>query len=112
MATLGPTSTGGVTGGGLGSGIMWVSQFTMPAGGGTVTSLNALVNGAAATAIYPVVYADSAGAPGALLRYGSNVTVPTSGYAFLNLPLSSGILVAAGVFWFGYAIDSGTVSYD
>jgi hypothetical protein len=55
--------------------------------------------------IRPVVYGDTAGAPGTLLGSGSTVVGTTAG-AVKTMPLTSSVLLSAGVtYWIGHMTD-------
>jgi predicted phosphodiesterase len=70
----------------------------------TVSALHAYVQGATAGAqpIRAVLYANGAGAPGALLAVSAEVTVlRNQGGGFVTFPLASGVPLAAGTYWLG-----------
>lgn len=114
MATLGPdpSVSGGNTASGLGGGVAIGQQYTMPAGGGTVTSLDVRCNkNAGSPEMYPDIYADNgSNLPGARLGAGTDVVVPGGGMAPLNLPCS--VSVPAGKFWAISVTDIGTTDID
>lgn len=108
MSWLGSTSRS-VVAGTLAADETWVVQHTAPTSL-RIAKLAAYLDGAGAGAgnqkIRAVVYADSAGAPGALLGYGDEVTVTDGQSAkWVDLPLivrnPEGIEVLAGSFWMG-----------
>lgn len=77
---------------------------------GTVSSIDILPAATSATAKFkPVMYADSAGAAGALLSTGAEVVGCTSGTK-LNLPLTTPQAIVAGTqYWIGYITDTSIV---
>lgn len=81
--------------------------FTAPAGGQTLNSISVLPTATSVGANYKaVLYADSAGAPGALLATGTQVTGTVSG-TVLTLPFASGQALTAGTaYWIGYITDT------
>lgn len=69
-----------------------------------VTASNAAIN------LRPIVYGDSAGAPGTLLSAGSTVTGVTTG-TVATLPLTTPQSLAAGTqYWLGYMCDIGVTT--
>jgi hypothetical protein len=83
---------------------------------GTITKLTMyLGGGAVANHIKAVIYADSAGAPGAKLKEGNEITIAVSqalGWVDLTLP-SSLVVAAPAALWIGYIVESsnGTIRY-
>lgn len=84
----------------------YLRPFT-PARACTLNSISISVNTSNGTAnIRPIVYADSAGAPGALITGGSTVTGITAA-AITTMPLTSPPSLSAGTqYWLGYMIDT------
>lgn len=90
--------------------LFYVRPFT-PSRNCTLNSISIIPNGTSATInLRPIVYADSAGAPGSLLSGGSTVTGLTAG-TVSTMPLTTPQSLTAGTqYWLGCMIDVATTN--
>ena len=87
-----------------------VALFSAPQAG-TVTKLTGYVSGLGATSgsqpVQAVIYADSGGAPGALLGVSNQVTVAAGqAWGWVDFSFSSPVSIQAGSLWMGYIAGS------
>lgn len=92
--------------------VLALRQFTCPAGGVTLNSNSIVPNVTNGTVKFKaVLYADSAGAPGALTATGTEVVGCVAATA-LVLPFASGQVLTAGTaYWIGYITDTSVAIY-
>jgi subtilisin family serine protease len=106
-ATFGKTTVGAFADEGLFANYKIVQSATLPVAG-IVSQLSVYaIPGFAAPnpqTIRAVVYADAAGAPGALLATGSDVVYRANvdGKGWLDLPLAAPLKLPAGAYWVGF----------
>lgn len=96
-----------------GANTLYLRKVTAPVGGATLNSVTIVPAATSAGANFKaVLYADSAGAPAALIATGTQVTGTTSG-ATLTLPFSAGqALTASTSYWIGYITDTSVTVYQ
>jgi hypothetical protein len=84
----------------------WYARAFTPSRSCTLNSITVVPSATNATVnLRPIIYSDSAGAPGSLLSAGSTVTGTTAGAA-LTMPLTTPQSLTAGTqYWLGYMVD-------
>jgi hypothetical protein len=112
-ATFGKTSVGAFSDNGLYSDYKIVHRGTLSAAGSVIQlSVYAVpgVNSPNPQAVKAVIYADSAGEPGALLATGTEVVYRgnLNGSGWLDLPLASPLALAPGTYWIGFITGPST----
>ena len=106
-STFGKTTIGASTDGGLFSNYKIVHSATLSVAG-SVTRLRVYavpgLKSPSPQVLKAVIYADSAGSPGALVATGTEVTYngKTNGSGWFDLPLASPVKLAAGTYWLGF----------
>jgi lysophospholipase L1-like esterase len=83
------------------------------AAAGTLTKLTGYISGGSvAFPMRAVVYADSGGAPGALVAVSSEVTIaPSQAAGWVDFPFPAGVAVAPGGYWLGYWFGASGASF-
>lgn len=100
MAIFGTNTDGGSTSP-ANANRMLVAKYALPVGG-TVTAVNAIyATDSGAENSKAVIYADSAGSPGALLASSASVAAASGDVAH-----SLSVHLAAGTYWIGTVVDS------
>lgn len=104
MAILGNNVKGSSTNSGLNTGRMYASKFTL-ASAATLNELHGWFgNGGSASTVQIVIYADSAGSPGARVAYTSLYTLTGSDIEIAQTGFS--VALAAGDYWIGFRCES------
>jgi hypothetical protein len=106
-ATFGKTTVGAFADGGLFSDYKIVHSASLAAAGSVLQlSVYAVpgVQSPSPQSVKAVIYADSGGAPGALLATGTEVVYRgnLNGSGWLDLPLASALSVQPGTYWIGF----------
>jgi hypothetical protein len=106
-ATFGKTAVGAFADGGLFSDYKIVHSASLAVAGSVLQlSVYAVpgVNSPSPQSVKAVIYADSGGAPGALLATGTEVVYRgnLNGSGWLDLPLGSPLSVQPGTYWIGF----------
>jgi subtilisin family serine protease/fibronectin type 3 domain-containing protein len=110
---FGKTTVGASTDGGMFANYKIVHSATLPVAG-SVTKLNVYavpgINSPSPQTLKAVIYADSAGSPGALLATGAEVTYTGSkdGSGWFSLPLATPVKLNAGSYWLGFITGATT----
>jgi hypothetical protein len=112
-ATFGTTTVGDLRDGGMFANYKIVHRATLSAAGAvTKLSLYATpgIHSPAPQSLRALIYADSAGSPGALLAAGPEVVYRgnVNGAGWFELPLSEPVNLAPGVYWIGFITGSET----
>jgi hypothetical protein len=104
-------NTKGVGGTTTGAGRRYVTKLTHAAAA-TMTELHAFAGGTTPTGMQIVIYADSAGLPGARVAYTAPITPPSGAGSDVS-QAGFGVALAAGDYWIGFVLDStgGTTMY-
>ena len=112
-AMFGKTTVGATTDAGMFANYKIVHSATLPAAG-SVSKLSVYavpgINSPSPQTLKAVIYADSAGSPGALLATGTEVTYTgnTNGSGWFSLPLATPVKLAAGTYWLGFITGATT----
>jgi Subtilase family len=106
-ATFGKTTVGAFADGGLFSDYKVVHSASLAAAGSVIQlSVYAVpgINSPSPQSVKAVIYADSGGAPGALLATGTEVVYRgnLNGSGWLDLPLASPLALQPGTYWIGF----------
>ena len=104
MATLGDTTTPGTQGGGA-AGLVVLTPVTATEAG-TITAINCYLATTGAANVKPLIYADSAGSPGALLATGSVIAFAGTSAAGWSTSSISYSFTNGQVLWIGSTQDA------
>lgn len=119
MPTFGKTDTGSLANG-VYAGYRYVTKYTLGVEGWAdklTLDVDGLGAGTGAQTIRAIIYADSAGAPAALVAQGTDVVIADGQVrAWVDLPFSGPIHLPAGDYWLGLVAmdgsDSAQAYYD